>query len=259
MDMPVNRFKAALKAGQPQIGLWTSLNDSAAVELLAGCGYDWITLDAEHGALDPLRILPLLQAMAPYPVSPVVRPSCLNVAEIKKLLDLGAQTLVIPQIQSVEEAQLAVDACAYPPIGIRGMAGVTRASRFGTIQGYATRAREEICLILQVETKQALDRLEAIAGVPGVDGVFIGPADLAASLGFPGQPSHPTVKAACLDAMARLKAMGVPSGFLTLDAEVTKEIMAAGCVFTAVDVDMNILRSGAVAQAERWKAIAQTL
>ncbi len=253
MDLPQNPFKAAIRAGRRQIGLWCSINDSVVAEMLAGCGFDWMLFDAEHGALDPLTVLPLLQAVAPYPVHPIVRPSSLDVAEIKKLLDYGAQTILVPYIQSAEEARLAAASVAYAPEGVRGVAGITRAARFGAVPDYHRRAREEICLIVQIETRAALDALEEIAAVPGVDGLFIGPADLAASLGFPGEPSHPEVKAACLDAVRRIRAAGKPAGFLTLDEPFLEEIVAAGCVFTAVDIDAAILRRGALAQARAWR------
>ncbi|UOM33478.1 HpcH/HpaI aldolase/citrate lyase family protein [Acuticoccus sp. I52.16.1] len=253
MDLRRNKFKAAIQRGERQIGLWCSMSDSSVAEMLAGCGYDWLLFDTEHAALDPISVLPLLQAVASYPVTPIVRPTSLNVAEIKKLLDCGAQTLLVPQIQNAEEAKLAAASVAYPPHGIRGVAGLTRATGFGAIEGYAAAARDDICLLLQVETKSALDELDAICAVDGVDGIFIGPADLAASLGHPENPQHPEVKAAVLDAVKRIKAAGKPAGFLSLSQEWNREIDEAGSLFTAVDVDIAILRQGALARAKEWK------
>jgi 4-hydroxy-2-oxoheptanedioate aldolase len=253
MDLPINPFKAALRAGRQQTGIWCTIADTTVAEMLAGCGYDWMLFDAEHSALDALTVLPLLQAVAPYPTHAVVRPRCLDEAEIKRLLDFGAQSLLIPMINTAEEARRAAAAVAYAPDGMRGVAGMTRASGFGTISDYPRRARAEICLLVQVETRQALDNLDAILAVGGVDGVFIGPADLAASLGHPGEPNHPTVRAACVDAIRRIRAAGKPAGFLTLDPPVLTEMIAAGSLFTAVDVDIAILRRGAVEMAERWK------
>jgi 4-hydroxy-2-oxoheptanedioate aldolase len=253
MDLPANPFKAAILQGRQQIGLFCSISDSTVAELLATCGFDWMLFDTEHAAIDPLSVLPLLQAVAPYAVHPIVRPSALNPAEIKKLLDGGAQSILVPYVQSADEARLAAASVAYPPHGIRGVAGITRAARFGTVPGYHRRARDEICLIVQIETGAALEALEDIAAVPGVDALFIGPADLAASLGHPGEPSHPEVKSACLDAVRRIRAAGKPAGFLTLDQEFLSEVIAAGSLFTAVDVDVAILRRGAVAQVERWR------
>jgi 4-hydroxy-2-oxoheptanedioate aldolase len=253
MELPSNPFKSALLQGKQQLGLWCTINDTSIAEMLANCGFDWLMFDTEHSALDPLTVLPLLQAVAPYPVHPIVRPTSLNPAEIKKLLDLGAQTLLVPYVQNAEEARLAADAVAYPPGGIRGVAGMTRASRYGAVPQYHQRAREQICLIVQVETRSALDDLDNILAVPGVDAVFIGPSDLGASLGYPGEPSHPVVKEACLDAVRRIRAAGKPAGFLTLDQEFLGEIIAAGSLFTAVDVDIAVLRRGALAQAEHWR------
>lgn len=254
MNLPPNPFKQALKEGRQQIGLWCSIPDPGVAEMLAGCGYDWILLDTEHSAMDAVTVLPLLQAMAPYPVNPIVRPSSLNVPEIKKLLDNGAQSLLIPYVQTADEARLAASAVDYPPGGVRGVAGLTRASRYGTVENYHRTAREGICLLLQVETGEALDALEEIAAVPGVDGIFIGPADLAASLGYPGEPSHPEVKKRVLDGIARIRAAGLPAGILTLDQAFTAECIAAGTLFTAVDVDAGILRNGAAARAQEWRA-----
>lgn len=253
MDLPKNHFKAAILAGTPQIGIWCSIPDPAMAEMLANCGYDWMMIDTEHSPMDPLVVQPMLQAAAPYPISTMVRPTALDPAQIKKMLDAGAQTIMIPYIQTVEEAELAVASVTYPPEGIRGVAGVTRASRFGAVKDYATRAREEICLILQIETKAALDRLEDIAAVPGVDAIFVGPADMAASLGHPGNAGHPDVRAACADGIRRIRAAGKPAGFLSPDDSLLEEMTEAGAVFTAVDLDVTILRRGALARAKQWK------
>lgn len=250
--MPANSFKSRLKAGEVQIGLWSSLADPTVSEILAGCGYDWMMLDLEHSTASPADALAWLRMLAAYPVSPVVRPGWNNPVEIKKLLDAGAQTLLIPFVQNAEEARQAVAAITYPPAGIRGVSGITRATRFGAVQGYAQRANEELCLLVQVETRTALDNLEEIATTPGVDGVFLGPADIAASFGHVGQPSHPEVKAAILDAMARLKALGVPSGILSLDQAFLQEARGAGAAFVAVDVDSGMLRRAACARRAEW-------
>ena len=254
MDLPKNPFKEALAEGRQQIGLWCAIPDSGVVEMLAGCGYDWMVLDTEHGPMDEIAVLPLLQAMAPYPTHPVVRPTSLNPPEIKKLLDFGAQTIIVPYVQTAAEARLAASAVDYPPGGVRGVAGLTRASRYGTVRNYAASAREAVCLLVQLETGAALDALEEIAAVPGIDGLFIGPADLAASLGHPGEPSHPEVKARIVDAIRRIRAAGKPAGVLTLDQEALGEFVEAGTSFTAVDIDSGILRRGALARAAEWKA-----
>jgi 4-hydroxy-2-oxoheptanedioate aldolase len=241
MDHPVNAFKHAIAAGRQQIGLWCSLPGSYTAEAVAGSGFDWLLFDTEHSPGDPLTVLPQLQAVAPYPVSAVVRPAANDAVLIKRFLDLGAQSLLIPYVQSETEARAAVAATRYPPEGIRGVSSVTRATRFGRVKDYGRRAADELCLLVQVETREALASLEAIASVPGVDGVFIGPADLAASFGHVGQPGHPEVVAAIEAAIGRIRACGKPAGILTPDAAFAKRCMALGTAFTAVGVDAALL------------------
>ena len=253
MDMPKNEFKAALGAGQRQIGMWCSIGDTAAIEMLAGCGYDWLLIDSEHTAVGLERIMQMMQAVAPYAVSAVVRPGWNDPVEIKRLLDCGAQSILVPYVQSADEAKAAVAAVRYPPKGIRGVAGMTRASRYGAVKEYAKRAESEICLLVQIETAAALAELEAIAAVDGVDGIFIGPADLAASMGFPGEPSHPEVRAAILDAMARIAAAGLPAGFLSFDESMLRDVDAAGCRFIAIGADMAFLRQRAIEARKGWQ------
>jgi 4-hydroxy-2-oxoheptanedioate aldolase len=242
MQLRRNEFKAAIREGRPQIGLWSSIRDVAVSEMLAGCGYDWIVLDCEHSPRDVPEVLHGLHAMSAYAVEPVVRVKSLDVAEIKKMLDIGAQTILVPYVQSAGEARLAAAAVTYPPAGLRGVAGGTRANRFGAIPDYFTRARDEICLIVQVETREAMEHIEEIAGIEGVDGIFIGPADLAASLGHPGDLKHPEVQDAIASAIRRVRAAGKPAGFLSADGDLLKLAADAGCVFTAIDIDMGALR-----------------
>lgn len=253
MELPKNHFKAALKSGRRQIGFWVSIPDGGVVEMLAGCGFDWLLLDTEHSPMDAVSTMPLMQAAAPYPVSTVLRPGWNNPVEIKKMLDCGAQTLLIPYVQNAAEAAQAVAAVRYPPVGIRGVAGSTRASRYGAVKDYIKHANDEICLLIQVETVEALSRIEEIAAVEGVDGIFVGPADLAASMGYPGEPSHPEVKAAILDALRRITRAGVPAGILSLDDALLDEAAQAGALFIAIGVDTVVLRRGAVAAVGRWR------
>jgi 4-hydroxy-2-oxoheptanedioate aldolase len=255
MHMPQNRFKAALRRGDQQIGIWNSIGGPAVVEQLATCGYDWILVDTEHSAIDVNDVLPALQAIAGYPdTSAVVRPANNDTVLIKRLLDHGAQSLLIPYVQSADEARAAVAAMRYAPRGVRGMAGVTRATRFGKVADYATRAEDDLCLLVQVETALAMDRLEDIASVDGVDGVFIGPADLAASMGHPGNTGHPDVVASIETAIGRLAALGVPSGILTLDPDFSRRCIELGTRFTAVGVDLALLDTAAVALVREFRA-----
>lgn len=252
MPPPANLFKRALAEGRQQIGLWCSLPGAYAAEAVAGSGFDWLLFDTEHSPGDPLTVLAQLQAVAPYPVSAVVRPASNDAVLIKRFLDLGAQTLLIPYVQDAAEARAAVAAMRYPPEGIRGVSGVTRATRFGRIPDYGRTAHRELCLLVQIETRQALDNLESIAAVDGVDGVFIGPADLAASLGHVGQPGHPEVTALIETAIGRIRACGKPAGILTPDPVFAARCIALGTLFTAVGVDAAILARSTDALAQRF-------
>lgn len=254
MDLPLNPFKAALRARTPQTGIWCAIGGSVHAESLASCGFDWLLIDTEHSTVDMPTVQSMLQAVAPYPTHAAVRPGWNDAVELKRLLDAGAQTFLIPYVQNAAEAAQAVSAVRYPPHGTRGVAGITRASRFGLIPDYTRRADAEICLLVQVETAQALANIEEIAAVDGVDGIFIGPADLAASMGHPGNPDHPEVQDAVLDGIRRITAAGQPAGLLSLNPDLLERAVAAGSVFTAVDVDQAILLRGARALAQKWKA-----
>src|SRR5881409_252582 len=175
MDLPQNGFKRALVSGRPQIGLWSSLSSNYSVEVIAGAGFDWILLDTEHSPSDLESVLTQLQAAAPYPTHPVVRVPWNDMVTIKRFLDIGAQSILIPYVQNADEAKSAVAYTRYPPAGLRGVAGGTRATRFARVKDYAKRAHEELCVLVQVETQGALDNIEAICAVEGVDGVFVGP------------------------------------------------------------------------------------
>ena len=253
MNLPINRFKQRLLAGETQIGLWCTLSSPYAAEAVAGSGFDWLLLDTEHSPGGVETTLAQLQAVAAYPVSPIVRPAENDPVLIKKYLDIGAQTLLVPFVQTPEEAAAAVAAMRYAPAGIRGVAGTTRATRFGRVKDYFARAHEELCLLVQVETREALGRLEEIASVPGVDGVFIGPNDLAASLGHIGEQNHPEVVAAIEDAIARLKTIGKPSGIYSAP-DTARRYLDLGMVFAAVGGDAGILVKGADALAASFKS-----
>ena len=253
MKNPHNAFKAALREGRQQIGLWNMIGSNTVPEMLATCGYDWIVVDTEHTPVDVLDVLPALQATAAYPGTHVaVRPAANDPVIIKRLLDFGAQTLVIPYIQTRAEAEAAVAATRYAPRGIRGLFGGTRASRYGLIADYAQVAEDEICVILQIESALGMANLEEIAAVEGVDGLFIGPADLAASLGHIGQPNHPELVAAIDDIIARCTAMGMPVGLLTLDEAFARRCIGLGSSFTAVGIDMTLLLGAAKALRARF-------
>jgi 4-hydroxy-2-oxoheptanedioate aldolase len=253
MNLPENAFKRALRAGRPQIGLWSSLSSNYTVEVIAGAGFDWILLDTEHSPSDLENVLTQLQAAAPYPSHPVVRVPWNDMVTIKRVLDIGAQSLLVPYVSSAAEARSAVSYTRYPPVGVRGVAGTTRATRFGRIPDYARRAHEEICVLVQVETQQALDNIDAISAIDGVDGIFIGPADLHASLGHAGEVANPKVKPLIDDAVRRIRKSGKAPGILTPNEADARHWLECGALFVAVGSDVGLLARGAEALAGKFK------
>lgn len=257
MRNPENTFREALRKGQPQIGLWVGLADANAAELLAGTGFDWLLLDAEHAPNDVRSVLDQLRAVAPYPVHPVVRPVQGDVALIKQYLDIGAQTLLVPMVDTAEQAALLASAMRYPPQGIRGVgAGLARASRWNRIQGYLDQANEDVCLLVQIETPTALDNLAEIVATDGVDGIFFGPADLSAAMGYRGQPGHPEVQAAIRRGIETVRSAGKFAGVLMADRQVAQAYLDAGALFVAVGVDTSLLAQAASALAASFKSSA---
>lgn len=252
MNIPKNRFKESLLKNQHQKGLWLTLASSYSTEALAGAGFDWLLLDMEHSPNEMDTILAQLQVLAAYPVNAVVRPVWNDPLLIKRLLDIGVQTLLLPYVQNALEAEQAVRSMRYAPQGIRGVSSVTRATHFGRVKDYMKGCEEELCLLVQIETQVSLDHLEAIANVDGVDGVFIGPADLSASLGFPGQQDHPIVIKTIEDAIKRIRACGKGAGILTADKKLAKHYINAGTTFTAVGVDAALLARAAEALAKEF-------
>lgn len=253
MDLPINRFKHAIQSGHKQIGLWSHLCSNISTEILAHCGYDWLLLDMEHSPNELDTILAQLQAMAGGTATPIIRPYWNDMVLFKRLLDIGVQTLLVPYVQTEEEARKAVAYTRYPPHGVRGFAGAPRASGYGRIKDYGKRCADELCVLVQVETVEGLNNLEAIARVDGIDGVFIGPGDLAAALGHLGNPKHPEVLAAIEDAIKRIQACGKPAGILTGDEELAHRYVDLGCLFVAVGADQNVLRNHAEALCKRFK------
>ena len=210
--------------------------------MIAGAGYDWLLLDTEHSPGDPLTVLPQLQTIAGYPsVSALVRPAANDAVLIKRFLDIGAQTLLIPYVQRREEAEYAVQSTRYPPDGIRGVSALTRATRFGREKDYFNTCVDDIGVIVQIETQEALNNLDAIAKVDGIDALFIGPADLAASLGYGANQGHADMRAVVIDTINRIKALGKPAGLLTADAVLQRSAMNAGIDFIAIGVDAGLL------------------
>jgi 4-hydroxy-2-oxoheptanedioate aldolase len=253
MDMPINAFKKALKEGRTQIGLWSTLCSNMGADAIADAGFDWIVLDTEHSPNEPPDLVRQMQALRGGTATPVVRPAWNDAVLFKRILDLGAQTLLVPFVQNAEEARKAVAATRYPPHGIRGVATTARGSRFGRVKDYLKLANEQICVLVQVETLDAVKRLPEIAAVDGVDGVFIGPSDLAASMGHIGNFAHPEVQATISGAIGAIRAAGKAGGYLTGNEEEAKKRIAEGFQFVAVGNDLGILARGADALAKKFK------
>jgi 4-hydroxy-2-oxoheptanedioate aldolase len=235
MDIHRNIFKQALQRRDVQIGLWSTLCSNVAAEVIAHSGFDWILLDTEHSPNEPPDLLAQLQAMGRSTTTPVVRAAWNDTVLIKRILDLGAQSVLLPYVQSAEEARRAVAAVRYPPRGVRGVSAGSRASNYGRIKDYLHKADAEICLLVQVETRSALEQLESIAGVDGVDGVFIGPADLSASLGHLG-----------------LRQLGKAAGILTVVEADARRYIEWGYNFVAVGIDTALLARSADALAKSF-------
>ncbi len=253
-ELSQNRLKRALQGGQTQIGLWNSLASATVVEVIAGAGFDWVLIDMEHAPNDLPLVHAQLQALAGHPsVTPVVRPPWNDPVTFKRLLDLGVQSFLVPYVQNANEAAAAVSATRYPPLGTRGFASASRATGYGRIPDYWQHAAQEICVLVQVETTAALGEIEAIAAVEGVDGIFIGPGDLSASMGHLGKPGHPEVLAAIFEALQRIHAAGRPSGFLTGDEALARQVIEHGAQFVAVGADLVLLARAADALRGRFR------
>jgi len=254
VDLPVNPLKRALREGRSQIGLWSGLSSHVAAEVVRDAGFDWVLLDLEHSPNDVADVHRQLQAMHGGLAAAVVRPAWNDPVMFKRLLDIGVQSLLVPFVQNAEEAQRAVAATRYPPAGIRGVATTTRASRYGRVTDYVRRAQEEICVVVQIETREAIGHLEAIAAVDGVDGLFVGPSDLAADMGHLGDTAHPDVRRAIEDAVRRIRVAGKAAGILAPIEADARHWLECGCTFVAVGSDVGILARQSEALAAKFKS-----
>jgi len=254
MDIPLNALKHNLQAGKLQTGCWVSLASDASAEICAGAGFDWILIDMEHAPNELPMVHHQLHAAAAYPVPVVVRAPWNDTVLIKRLLDVGVQTLLLPYVQNEAEARRAVAAVRYPPRGVRGVSTNSRANRFGRVTDYFKRAEDEICLILQMESRSALAQLEQIAAIDGVDGLFIGPQDLAADLGHLANPAHPEVQAVIADAIPRMKKTGKAAGILAFVEADARKWIEHGARFVAVTSDQYLLARETSAVAAKFKS-----
>lgn len=252
-NIPRNPFKQALAQCERQLGLWSGLASNIAAEIIASAGFDWIVIDGEHAPNDISTLLPQLQAMRGGTAEPVFRVPWNEPVIIKRALDVGARTLLVPFVQNAEEAKRGVAATRYPPLGIRGVAVGTRAIDYGRTQNYHRNAHLDTCVLVQIETRAALKEIEAVAAIEGVDGIFIGPSDLAAAFGHLGNPKEPTVQAAIKEAAQRIRATGKSAGFLTGNSDDAAAMFEMGYNFTAVGSDVGLLARTAEATAARFK------
>ncbi|WP_180065075.1 MULTISPECIES: 4-hydroxy-2-oxoheptanedioate aldolase [unclassified Acinetobacter] len=254
-----NHFKKKLKTEQ-QIGLWVGLADAYGTEIAANAGYDWLLIDGEHAPSDLRTTLSQLQSIAAYPSQAVVRPPIGSVQLIKQLLDIGAQTLLIPMVETVEQAQLMVKAVRYPPEGIRGVgAALARATRWNSIPDYYENAHENICLLIQIESVEGIKNLDEILKIDGIDGVFIGAVDLSATMGYQGNPNHPEVQKTVIDAIQRIRKAGKAAGILSTQHDVTQKYIELGTEFVAVGVDTSVLMNSLRELLSKYKTDTQVM
>jgi len=237
-----NQFKQALGGDKPVFGLWQGIPDTSVAEIGAGAGFDWLLIDAEHGPFDLKSVMLHLQAVEPYPVSAIVRPVEGTTANIKQLLDIGAQTLLIPMVGTAQQAKKMVAAAKYPPTGIRGLGtSMARAANWNRTTDYLDKANDEVCVVVQIETLAGLSNLAEIVKVEGVDAVFIGPSDLSAAMGYAGNPGHPEVVATIEKAFKLIQESGKQAGVLAVTKELANKYIAAGARFIGVGVDAALL------------------
>jgi 4-hydroxy-2-oxoheptanedioate aldolase len=248
-----NRFKRGLASLTPQIGFWLNFASPNVTEVCAHAGFDWLLIDMEHSANDLPEVVDHLRALEGGTAEPVVRVPWNEPVLVKRLMDQGARSFLFPFVQSAEEARRAVAATRYPPKGIRGFAGVTRANRYARVPDYAKKAADEVCVLVQAETLTAVAAIEEIAAVEGVDGIFIGPADLAASMGHIGNTQHPDVQAAIMAAGMRVRSAGKAPGFLSLREDETRKVLAGGFVFVAVGTDVALFARQVDALAKKFR------
>lgn len=258
MSAPTNPFKQALTRGETQIGCWMSMAEPACAEVMGTASFDWLVVDGEHAPNDVRSIRDQLIALAASPSHPVVRVPIGETWIIKQVLDAGAQTILVPIVETADQARELVSACQYPPHGTRGVGAMAaRATMFGSIPNYIPTADQEVCLLVQVENRAGMAALDEILAVDGIDGVFIGPADLSTDMGFQGDSAAPEVRSAIADALKRIKEAGKAPGILGVSPEATQSYLEMGAQFLAVGIDVLILANHARALATEWKAKAK--
>jgi 2-dehydro-3-deoxyglucarate aldolase len=247
-----NSFKRRLRAGETLIGCWCSLANPITTEVLGIAGFDWLLLDGEHSPNDVTTFIPQLMALKDSASAPVVRPSWNDAVEIKRLLDAGFYNFLVPFVQTADDARRAVAATRYPPAGIRGVSVSQRSNRFGTVADYFAGINEQISVMVQIESQAGLEAAREIAAVDGVDGIFVGPSDLAAGLGHLGNPNHPSAQAAIALVFDAAKAAGKPIGILAPAEADARRYLAMGATFIAVGSDLGVFRSATQQLRDRF-------
>ncbi|MBC7675644.1 MAG: HpcH/HpaI aldolase/citrate lyase family protein [Rhodoferax sp.] len=253
MPAPHNLLKHRLAKGEVLHGCWLGMADAYVAEIAATCGFDWLLIDGEHAPNDIRSLSSQLAAVMHSPSLPIIRLPDDDTAKIKQALDIGAQSLLIPMVENAAQAERIYRATRYAPEGMRGVgSSLARASRFSAIPDYLTTANAEICLILQVESRAGLAALDDILAVKGIDGVFIGPSDLAADMGHLGQPGHPDVKTAVLDALRQIRKAGLTAGVLSTDTDYINDCKAAGANFVGIGIDVTLYATAMRSLAGEW-------
>lgn len=248
-----NSLRADLLAGKRLIGCWCSLANPITTEVLGVAGFDWILLDGEHSPNDVISFIPQLMALKDSPSAPVVRPSQNDTVEIKRLLDAGFYNFLVPFVESADDARRAVAATRYPPQGVRGVSVSQRSNRYGTVPGYFTGINEQICVVVQIESRGGLAAAADIAAVDGVDCLFVGPSDLAAGLGHLGNASHPEVQAAITGVFAAARQHGKPIGILAPVEADARRYLDMGATFVAVGSDLGVFRAATQALCDKYR------
>jgi 4-hydroxy-2-oxoheptanedioate aldolase len=253
-----NPFKSALRGSRPLVGVWSMSNSTNAIEALGHSGYDWLLLDGEHSPQELADAMNHLRALAASPTMPIVRLATNDATLFKRYLDAGVTTVMVPYVQDVAQARAAVQGMYYPPMGQRGVAVMHRASRFGRVADYLRTANDGMCLIVQLETQEAIAQLEDIAAVDGIDALFLGPGDLSATMGHLGQPDHPKVQEVIADAFQRARRAQIPMGILAANPAAAERYIAMGFAFVSVANDLAMLVHTADATAARYRELAAT-
>lgn len=253
MDLPINQFKRAITSGRTPLGAWLGSGAASTAEALGCAGFDFLVVDMEHTPIDTPQMIDILRAIAGTPAQAIVRPPWNDMVMIKRALDAGAQSLLLPFVQNAEEARRAVAYTRYPPDGVRGVAGTHRGSRYGTVPNYLKRASEEICVIVQIETLPALGQLDEIAAVPGIDSIFVGPSDLSASMGHLGDITHDAVQGHLADAAKACRRAGKPSGIIGPTPEMVARFIDYGYSWVAIGSDMGFMVGRAQEYLSRFR------